>query len=86
MLTVATRLLFPAFKLAEAIVCEFEAPVIALPLSVQVVTQLVSLGVTLNTVFVPAAAATRYGVVAGVLSVIEQDGSTVTSQLQTASS
>lgn len=57
--TVATRVLLPEFKAEDAIFCEFEAPVIALPFRVQVVEQLVSLGVTLNSVLVPLAAATR---------------------------
>jgi hypothetical protein len=82
--TVATSVLLPEFKPDEAIFCELDAPVMALPFNVQVVTQLVSFGVTLKRVLVPLAAATRYGVVAGVAAVIEQDGRTVTSQEQTA--
>jgi hypothetical protein len=50
----------------------------ALPLSDQVVVQLTSLGVTENTLVVPVAAATRYGVVAGEAAVTEQEGKTVT--------
>lgn len=59
LLMVATRVLLPALRADEEIVLEFPAPVIALPLSVQLVTQLVSLGVTLKTVDVLLAAATR---------------------------
>lgn len=59
MLTVATSVLLPVFKLEEAMVLEFAVPVIALPFNTQVVVQLVSFGVTLNTFVVPLAAAIR---------------------------
>lgn len=79
LLTVATSVLLPVFRSDEAMVFVLDLPPdIGLPFNVQVVEQLASLGVTVNTVFVPADAATRYGVVEGEDAVIAQDDSTAT--------
>jgi hypothetical protein len=57
LLTVATRLLLPLTNEDDAMVCVLLVPVNAEPLSVQVATQLGSLVVTVNVLFVEPAAA-----------------------------
>jgi hypothetical protein len=59
LLTVATSVLLPEFNCDDKRVCVFTEPVRALPLRAQVVTQLESLGVTLNAVLVEPMDETR---------------------------
>ena len=79
----ATRVLLPVLSDDEAMVCEVLAPpAMAAPFNVQLTAQEPSLGVTVKTVFVPLAAATRKVFELGLVPTIEQAGKTLTVQVQ----